>query len=340
MNWITSLKTSISSYPVNRFVTDQVIEGRPITCTGIRKSSDCIISIFITRAAGTIAVLAVMAAFIASTRAALADPYIPDIYKVSVVIFENLDPQINEAFNVPVTISAPAGAKVLTTSSPVNESEVRLLENSKRGLQPHADAISKSSNFRLHSHLSWLVKLPDNRSETFVIPTLINSEHSVQLSGHINIRRARFLHLAPKLLLTQWQAPPPAFFVDFDIDPLAQALSTDTETSGQFWHKSDTNTFFETFGQDMPATSTTDMQSEQTVTNHPLAAAGLEPVAFYQLRNTRRMRSNRLHYLDHPRLAMLAEIEKIEVVYQIPARPAENPGKFPEQQASNGPGNF
>lgn len=58
---------------------------------------------------------------------------------------------------------------------------------------------------------------------------------------------------------------------------------------------------------------------------HPFKLLGLEPVYYYHLKTSRRLRSQQLNYIDHPKLSLLVEIYPIELVVEPPLAGPEAP---------------
>ena len=254
-------------------------------------------------------------------------------YKIETLIFENLNPSGSEKFDTPVGLNPEqtTRSRTLISHTPFSSGQVQLLPAHQGELNSRARSLSNSSQYKLISHLTWMVKLKDQVNEVFQIPTVTDTERLRELEGYIRVRKGRYLHVKPDLLLTEWEEAEPDVFDEVFGDvakPVwrtsrSATLSSNITESGQA--SAETVSSAEPINTSKPEFDP--IQPEEQAS--PLRKLGFKPKYFYKLDKTRRMRSNEVHYLDHPVLGMLVNIQRVEV--EIIPEVKEEPEPLPAE---------
>ncbi len=271
------------------------------------------------------------------------------VYQVEVVVFEQLYMSTDEDFTVRQGLSRHSSTKRLVDFTPLTANQTQLLAQAEQLLNNQAASIRRSRQYRLLDHLSWITELEDNRNMIFRIPTVTDLDDHKQLEGTIRVRRSRFLQVKPDLLLTKWDQPAPNLFDEvlktedlFQFDQAPVASTTIANTTPEELADSSEININPAPGINAMVIPEFDPINPETPTN-PLAEMGLEPLQFYKLELPRRMRSNEIHYFDHPAFGMIAMITPIEIEIPIEPEetltekpiPAETPGSLPVDSTEN-----
>ncbi|MFT7306591.1 MAG: hypothetical protein ACI9P7_001859 [Candidatus Azotimanducaceae bacterium] len=155
------------------------------------------------------------------------------------------------------------------------------LAKDQRVLNSLARSISRSSLYQRLYHHAWLQPV---ESEADAFPVLVQAGHHYdemyQLDGTITISRSRFLHVDTDLWYTEFM-------------PLYQTGDAPLSTSANLLPPELRNRYPEV--ADWEATRGQNLK-----------------VHSHQLKQSRRMRSSTLHFIDHPHFGILIRIEKFE----------------------------
>jgi len=200
-------------------------------------------------------------------------------YQVEVVIFENLDPAARQSEQWPSQTKLQLPSPMVELGSPADSKlGFRLLPASSFKLNQDAQQLADSHNYRILLHTAWRQ------------PGL---EPQVALPVHLT-----------KTVLAETQAaatsgtPPPAI-------PPASSKVLDGYLKlmlSKYLHAEINLTYHDTSA----AVTTADTASP------PAVAAAAIVVPVYELKETRKMRSKELHYIDSPVLGMLIEITPLQ----------------------------
>lgn len=221
-----------------------------------------------------------------------------DWFKVEVIVFANEDssgiydehwPDINEIPEKPRTVALEA------SNSPDEIIDgYRKLTGSALSLHGEKNLLRKSGKYRVLYHSGWLqpVAHTQNPRPIRIRAGEILDNGMYELDGYIAVGRGRYLHFRPDLFHSRRLSP-------------AQA-----EKLNQMHNKSDSTD---------PENSTTALPSDlNSVTSsaEPSSPLGMFPeipeVLTVNLNQARRMRSEELHFIDHPLMGVLVEIKPVK----------------------------
>ncbi len=246
-------------------------------------------------------------------------------FQVDIIVFKNLSPETEESFNHPPRGVDDAEVISLVNFSPMTERQQQLLPTNTYVLGEEEKKLKRSRNFSVLSHFSWLIKLSENQSLSYQIPSQIDEENDTEMKGQISIALRRYLHATPNITLSRWAAPEPTF-----LDNLFNELEAPTS-----------------FLPDNPDLNTTQNGAESPLTpeyapitpdlsGHPLSARGLVPREYYTIHQARRMRSGEVHYFDHPMFGLLIKIVPVAetVSASDPAEASLNEEQMQEQPSA------
>jgi len=168
------------------------------------------------------------------------------------------------------------------------------LPDDKLQLSHQRDRLAYRKNFRILYHQGWSMPIYDRENS---IPIQIKGgeqyDNLFELEGSIRLSIARYLHLDAQLYLREFEA---------------NQSNNQTRVPG----------YNELLGQQSSSTVVT--QGSQVTPNPSLALLGFRQYrvsSIIPLKQSRRMRSGDLHYIDHPRFGILIQL--------TPYNPAEEP---------------
>lgn len=240
---------------------------------------------------------------------------------------------------------------------PEMEVERILLADDDRKLNNIASAINRRNTFRVLFHEAWRQKLQQSEPHAVLIRAGDRYGEHQELEGYIELSVNRYLHFESNLWRTRFELNygqqqeywpelpdlPPLPVIEYR-PPETQLGTENPEQLSQ--NEIDTNTAMEPMplisNTDIPidplsagsassfelgASSSTSWQAENKETE--LAAIEKSPYLIKNistLRQRRRMRSEELHYVDHPELGIIVKLIPYEV---------ELPEELPEEQDAN-----
>jgi hypothetical protein len=190
-----------------------------------------------------------------------------------------------------------------------------VLDEQEMQLKPVANKVLRQADFRLLFHKAWRQDLNDREtSEHIIIFGGERFDQHYELEGTINISVERYLHFSTDLWFSTftsnvggeenpWPVLPP---IPLTSTP-AQAA---TDTAAQDPFSSPVSTYKHSLGNEFQALTGNQYSVERTVS----------------LKQRRRMRSNELHYIDHPLLGLLVKITPFELT-----EPGKKPAATAEQ---------
>ena len=215
-----------------------------------------------------------------------------DFYRAEVVIVERLaDPSAIEEQMAGMPVEPPlSGIRSLWVEDANGNraSDVRLAARNKLYLNQAAARLENSGNYRVLATAGWYQTFPPNYNGSpmrVAVGKWLGGAGERAVEGHIEIDRQRYLHV--KVHLNHWQEgerPEPVMVV-----PEAEAQA-DEAGSNEY--------------------SAGDQVAE--LATRPVAAepAPLELITW--IRETRRMRSEEIHFIDSPTVGVLVFFRKIE----------------------------
>ena len=148
----------------------------------------------------------------------------------------------------------------------------RAVADADRNLAGAARSIRRSKNYRMLLHQSWTQPI-DSQSTSILLQGGDQFGDQFELEGTLSVRRSRFLHVATDLWLTRFEATG-SMKDPFQDHPMAETY---------------------------PALILAAARGQ----NH-------EPGYRYHMAQQRRLRSNEVHYLDHPQFGIILEIRPAE----------------------------
>lgn len=140
-------------------------------------------------------------------------------------------------------------------------------------------------------HQAWIEEIQDiNNPIIHEVNAEIEKDIQVKLSGTIQLHRSRFIHITPNLTVEQF-----IFAIPDDFE------NTETENTGT----------------ENTETTSTELVTTELVTTAPeLNQAPAEqwvPLRAAKVNLSRRMRSDEVHYIDHPLLGMVVKVSPYTV---------------------------
>jgi hypothetical protein len=214
-------------------------------------------------------------------------------YNVEILIFKRLDQksQTQELWRNDLSLNYPHFYEYLRSPKAQAKSHLSALNNQSYVLKRYENALTRNENFRILKHIAWSQKMAsESNSPAIIISGGDNIGNHKELEGYIKIHIARFLHVTSNLWLTDTSSD--------NVDPNVK------------WPQLPPLPSRAKAGISKPTNS----QSTQQTTNdaNTLASTDLgflsnytSPYPILTLQNRTRMRSNELHYVDHPAMGMM-----------------------------------
>jgi len=215
----------------------------------------------------------------------------PDWYQIEVVIFaQPANPSVTEVWRDTFApdysvnpIRLATEDDLVTSINPEAELELdegafQSLPTSQRELTFAAKRIKGSPDLRLLSHLAWRQPVPKGKlAQPILIQTGQQFNDEFELEGTLTIRRGRYLHARTDLFFSRFEQMKSVKELDWTI-----FSEDDLEFGQREWNPS--------------------FNEAET------AAVQFVRATTANLKQSRRMRSGELHYIDHPLFGMLVQI--------------------------------
>lgn len=210
----------------------------------------------------------------------------PKWYQIEVLLFAQqpeyqrsaelwLDRFQSDYSNNPITLNPDAESRL---ENDLEDDAFKLLPDSERTLKSAAQRIKASADLRLLSHLAWRQPvLGREEAQAILIQTGKQFNSEFELEGTISISRGRYLHARTDL-----------FFSEFEQMKSRQELDWTVFEDDQL-----------DFGQ---------REWNAGINQQAATATQFVRSATANLKQSRRMRSEELHYIDHPLFGMLVQI--------------------------------
>lgn len=210
----------------------------------------------------------------------------PKWYQIEVLLFAQqpeyqrsselwLDRFQSNYSNNPITLNPDAQSR---QENNLEDGAFNSLSNSKRTLKSAAQRIKASADLRLLSHLAWRQPVLDRKqAQAILIKTGKQFDSEFELEGTITISRGRYLHARTDLYFSEFEPMKSRQELDWTV------FEDDQLDFGQREWNADLN------------------QQASTATQFVRSATA-------NLKQSRRMRSEELHYIDHPLFGMLVQI--------------------------------
>lgn len=245
-------------------------------------------------------------------------------YRVELMAFSQRGAELSEQWAPEPELNYPARARFLqdaasasrtepAPSATLDEAAIKpataaafiKLPAQSREFEKQANSMARSGRYRVLFHEAWIQPVANKAS---ALPLILErgDEKSdwPQLQGSVKLHLSRYLHLETNLWLNtqgdylsgDWRMPAPP----------SPATAYFDGTTGQLLTRTEQGT------QDSPET-----KADQTITGFEgYPSASLSPVYPYRhavlLQQKRRMRSNEMHYIDHPMLGLVIKLTPLE----------------------------
>lgn len=226
-------------------------------------------------------------------------------YHEPLAVLTELDEQLAEAQEAAAVNSGPNLLADRSTAAPeavVMPVPLLVLDKEQQQLNRIANNILRQADFRPLFHKAWRQPLTDRKnSEQIIILGGEQFDQHYELEGTISISVERYLHITTNLWFSTFTSnvgDNENLWPVLPAIPVTQANTqsdTTLENPDFFAAEPFSNSF--SLGSEFQALTGNQYSVERTVT----------------LRQHRRMRSNELHYLDHPLLGLLIKITPYEI---------------------------
>lgn len=220
-------------------------------------------------------------------------------YNVEILIFKRLDQnrQTQELWRADLSLHYPNFYEYLTTPRAEPKSHLSSLNNNSYVLKRYRDALKRNENFQILTHMAWSQQMANEAaSPAIIVNGGKNIENHKELEGYIKIHIARFLHVTSNLWLTDTNPN--------NVDPNTRWPALPAKPSRA------------NAGILKPKNSKVIQREDSTGTLTDLDRGFntnyTSPYPIITLQNKRRMRSNELHYVDHPAMGIMIFITPIE----------------------------
>lgn len=241
----------------------------------------------------------------------------------------NIDQAITEsALSEPLLADLPAGDPLNTlielpdetpVINPIKSKSFIDLPEQELTLKSHKNRLERNNQYRVLKHIAWRQPIAEKTTAKSVVITGGDQfgEH-FELEGTISVNASRYLHLETNLWLTQFY---PNLGVDESTNLWPDLPKIPTPVDETFNLQSSNNLSFNTnndnqfnqFGSLNSDTNTASTFSSFTNNDSVLRKPYLIDQIIL-LSQSRRMRSNELHYVDHPAIGVLAKITPWEPI--------------------------
>src|SRR3569623_2861125 len=134
-----------------------------------------------------------------------------DVYKVEVIVFENLDPAAPQAELWPAQPGAPALDKAieltaLSAATAADKSSWRVLTPAQLTLPGAYQRLRSSSRYRPLLHVGWVPPLDNSARDAPLHVATAAGNAAAQISGTVALRRGRYLHADVDLVISKKSA--------------------------------------------------------------------------------------------------------------------------------------
>jgi hypothetical protein len=209
-------------------------------------------------------------------------------------------PRLNQSFPITDNTSAVSSDEITADTPDLQDLSALFTEpqviafqelpGNERLLNGVARSLNRSSLYRLLVHQSWLQPVAaEHQATSVLVQGGKRYDDRYELDGTITLSRSRFLHLQTDLWFTQFS-------------PLSEASSGSTRAPGMNLSPLDGSLAIPPeIRRDYPEVATwLSTQNQYT------------PIHAHELRQSRRMRSSTMHFIDHPQFGVLIRTERYE----------------------------
>jgi len=242
---------------------------------------------------------------IAPASAALAqsipDDIPEDFYRAELVILERLvDPVDVEERMAGKEVEPPVSSTTdlwVDGEDGSRSTDLQLVDTEELHLNQAIQRLERSGNYRVLASAGWYRSFPpdyDTGPMRVAIGDWLESAGQREIEGHISIERQRYLHV--EINLNHWQVDEAALAEARAATQADTTMPTETQTREDNTRGSDSN------------------QVEQSTDSAraPVSMETVAPELLTWIRETRRMRSGAIHFIDSPTIGVLVYFEPIE----------------------------
>ena len=263
----------------------------------------------------------------------LESDYFDDWFQVEIIIFENLMSQgilDQEQWPKNIALAYPPDLQFLEESpdetqdeesnAPLDQTEFIdtlekpfiVLSDESHNLKNEVKRLNRSNNYNILFHKSWRQPISDEQPNPAIVITGGDKfEDHFELEGTIRINKGRYLHAQTNLWLTRfaanfgqedkhWPNLPQIPNLDFEearFSDFSPNINIDVLDDNKYWFDNNSKYNFESdYNLDSIKKSKSDSKYviDRVVT----------------FKQSRRMRSNELHYIDNPKVGLLIIINR------------------------------
>ena len=198
------------------------------------------------------------------------------LYQVELIVFSRNDNNVQkETWPNNITLTYPNNVISLSPAGTNNPDEFTMLSNNERLLNTQAASIAKSGSYTLLFHQAWQQMIVAQKTSILINGGKTVNGHQ-ELEGSIDLSVGQFLKLKTNLWLTQF------------------SLRTEADTKN-VWPELPLK----------PNSFTADTTSTTEPTTHYVSR-------IVKINQQRSMRSQEVHYIDHPLLGVIIKIIPVE----------------------------
>ncbi|ABC29470.1 hypothetical protein HCH_02682 [Hahella chejuensis KCTC 2396] len=213
------------------------------------------------------------------------------LYQIDLIMFKTPVPEGEENFEY-YPVAYDPEAPLLVDFTPLSSLQKQALGDNQVLLKWIANNLDRRSGYQVVWHKSWVSNLAYNRDTPVRILDTERLGEGYSIEGVVNLSRTRYLHTTIDLSLVEWRQKQPGGAMDEMFTPFPEQAGATSALSP--------------LQQSAPEEKLTAPDSDELFLEETFR--GLEPVARYRNRQSRRMRSGEVHYLDHPVVGVLVKI--------------------------------
>lgn len=212
-------------------------------------------------------------------------------FQVEVYIFRQTSGNTSEVWPAKDPINFATSTSLMTVDlTPTNASDIAFQQLSTEQVQSYdvGQRLAGSRNYKMLYKAAWRQPFVSRQEAPTVFISAGNQETSNrrELEGTLRLHKGRYLHVDAHLVLGKYEE----HFQEIGATPAPTTLGTSSNANTPL--PSQANAFDDT---------------------EPLVASPeVMALEIFELKESRRMRSGELHYLDHPKFGMLIQINRIK----------------------------
>lgn len=215
----------------------------------------------------------------------------------------------SEASTTPTEEELPSWDRGLARLNQARDTDNALyrLPESERSMDRYANAMARSGEYRILFHEAWRQAMVEmDNSPAILVTGGEKFGNHYELEGSVTLSVSRYLHLHTRLWLTQFEpnfGQPPGAWPELPRrpnQPLPEG-ATQAPSIGNSWSDSEWN-------RESSGGSAWDTSLNTTSSQPDFLGEDYLPSRIVTMTQQRRMRSEELHYIDHPLFGLLIKI--------------------------------